>query len=451
MSDALRKHRILIIEDDPDGLRSVSEAMEDAGYTTEAASTAEAGIRLFGEQSFDAVLCDIRLPDADGTEALRRILAMNPSVPVLLMTAYGSVDSAVAAIKAGAYDYMLKPLDLADIQLKVARALEAHSLRRQVQFMSESFAGRYSAKTMIVVSPRMKALMEQVALVAGTNATVLILGESGSGKELVARALHADGKRAKSPFVAVNCGAFSETLLESELFGHEKGAFTGAVARHEGAFERADMGTLFLDEIGIAPMQVQLRLLRAIEQKEIVRVGGSRPVPVDARIISATNRDLEELAAEGVFLRDLLFRLQVVTLRVPPLRERPEDIRPLAGHFINESCREHGLEVGRVDESFYRKLESMPWPGNVRELRNAVESAVIMARAGELSARNLEFAAGRSAAVDISPGVSLGDIERHAISQALERHKGNRAAAAAELGISMRTVQRKIKEYALDF
>lgn len=441
---------ILVIEDDHDGRRSVAEAMEEAGYTAVTAATGANGIRLFQEQAFDAVLSDIRLPDLDGQKVQERLRAINAEVPVLLMTAYGTVSAAVAALKAGAYDYILKPLNLTDIQSKVAHAIENRRLRSQVSSLKKALCGR----TIIAASPGMLELLQQVKTVAATQATVLILGESGTGKELIARALHDGSPRAEQPFVAVNCGAFSESLLESELFGHEKGAFTGAINRHEGAFERAQRGTLFLDEIGIAPPAVQTRLLRVLEEREIMRVGGARPIPVDVRVISASNRNLDDLVAERTFRHDLLYRLQVVRLRIPPLRERPQDIRPLTDFFIAEACRLHGRHIDMVEDGFYKPLERHHWSGNVRELKNAVESAVVMANTSKLTAASLNLAEpGKHTptGVVIPPQMALADIERQALLQSLTRHTGSRNLAAAELGLSTRTIQRKIKEYDLPF
>ena len=442
--------RILIIEDDPDGRRSVAEAMEEAGYAVTTAATGKTGIRLFQEQTFNAVLSDIRLPDLDGQKVLERLRTINAAVPVLLMTAYGTVSAAVAALKAGAYDYVLKPLNLTDIQSKVAHAIENQCLRSQVSSLKKALYGR----EIIAVSRPMVELLRQVKTVAATQATVLVLGESGAGKELVARALHDGSTRAEGPFVAVNCGAFSESLLESELFGHEKGAFTGALNRHEGAFARAQGGTLFLDEIGIAPPAVQIRLLRVMEEREIIRVGGDRSIPVDVRVISASNRDLDDLVTERTFRHDLLYRLQVVTLYVPPLRERQEDIRPLADFFIAGACSRYGRHIDQVEDGFYKTLEGHPWSGNVRELKNAVESAVIMATTSHLTTASLNLTQPGErtpAGIIIPPQMTLAKIERQALLQSLERHTGSRNLAAEELGLSTRTIQRKIKEYDLPF
>ena len=444
------KSKILVIEDDPDGRRSVAEAMQEDGYAVKTAATGNAGIRLFQEQAFDAVLSDIRLPDIDGLQVLERLRAINAEVPVLLMTAYGTVSAAVAALKGGAYDYILKPLSLADIQSKVAHAIENRRLRAQVSSLKKALYGR----EIIAVSPGMLEVLRQVKAVAATQATVLILGESGTGKELIARALHDGSACADGPFVAVNCGAFSESLLESELFGHEKGAFTGALNRHEGAFERARNGTLFLDEIGIAPPAVQTRLLRVLEEREIIRVGGSRPIAIELRVISASNRNLDDLVAERTFRHDLLYRLQVVTLQVPPLRERREDIRPLADFFVSAAARLHGRHIDLVEDGFYQTLEHHPWSGNVRELKNAVESAVIMAATPRLTAASLNLsppAERNPAAMAIPAQMTMAEIERQALLQSLARHSGSCNLAAEELGLSSRTIQRKIKEYDLPF
>ncbi len=443
---------VLVIEDDPDGLRSIVDALESSGNKVISSSTGMEGVRLFGENDIDVVLSDIRLPDIDGMEVLARIKQLDSDAPVLLMTAYGTVSAAVAAVKAGAYDYALKPLDLDDIQAKTARAVETRLLRSQVSELKAALREQYPAR-IIARSGKMLQLLRQVKVVAGTQATVLIQGESGTGKELLARAIHLASARAEGVFAAVNCGAFSDSLLESELFGHEKGAFTGAASMHRGAFERANGGSLFLDEIGIAPPPVQARLLRVLEEREILRVGGNSSIPVDARIISATNRDLDKLVAEGKFRHDLLYRLKVVTLNIPPLRERKEDIRPLAEHFLATACANHGRYIESVDPCYYEVLEEHNWPGNARELNNVIESSVIMAENAKLSFRDLNLGRKDGGALEEAAGdhLSLSIIEKRAILQALTRHKGSRTLAAEELGVSTRTIQRKIKDYSLPY
>ena len=447
--------RILIVEDDPDGRRSVVEAIEDAGFTVQAAATGQAGVEAMRAGGFDAVLSDLVLPDIDGIEVLARIQALDASVPVIIMTAYGSVESSVRALKGGAYDYITKPLDLDDLQSKVARAVETHRLRREVVTLRRSLNEKFSSKAVVAQSPAMQEIMRQVETLAGTSATVLVTGESGTGKEVVARTLHYDGARASGPFVAVNCGAFAETLLESELFGHEKGSFTGAVSQHPGAFERASGGTLFLDEVGDAPRPVQVKLLRALEEREITRLGGQKSFKVDVRVISASNRDLSAMVRSGEFREDLFYRLKVVTLHIPPLRERREDIRPLADRFAAAAGAEHGRPVQRVAADFYDALERHDWPGNVRELRNVVEAAVVMSPDGVLRAGAVRFdnvrAEGDDGGLALPNHLTLAQIEREAIVRQLERFNGNRTLAAQALGLSRRTVQRKIQEHGLPF
>jgi DNA-binding NtrC family response regulator len=444
---------ILIVEDDPDGARSMTDAAEDAGFATVLAGTAAKGLECFREQTPDLVLTDLVLPDFDGIELLTRIKRINAAIPVMVMTAYGSVESSVKAMRAGAYDYVIKPLDLDDIQTKLRRAAETSRLRREVTTLTVSARARYTATTMIAESPAMRAVIHQIEAIADTTATVLIQGESGTGKELVARALHADSRRADAPFVAVNCGAFAESLLESELFGHEKGAFTGAFARHAGAFERADGGTLFLDEIGDAPPSVQVKLLRAIEEREIHRVGGRDPFAVNVRLVSASNKDLAERVAEGAFREDLLYRLNVVTLTLPPLRRRREDIRPLADRFIARAAADHGHTITGIDPAFYARLEAYDWPGNIRQLRNVIESAVLLASGPNLSAKalNLPGESASRVATGYPENLTLAAIERLVLEQTLTRCDGNRTLTAEKLGISTRTIQRKIKEHNLPF
>lgn len=445
-----QKPTMLLIEDDPDGRRSVADALTEAGYKVVAAECGCRGVELFGSREFDAVLSDIKLPDIDGMAVLAAVRSSERDVPVILMTAYGTVAAAVAALKAGAYDYILKPLNLDDLQSKVGHAIEAGRLRSQVASLKQELF----ARPIVAKSEKMLAILKQVRMVAPTRANVLILGESGVGKELVAHALHALSVNPKGPFVAVNCGAFVESLLESELFGHEKGAFTGATQMRSGAFERAHGGSLFLDEVGLASAQVQSRLLRVLEEREIMRVGGEKNIPVDVRIISASNRNLEDLVAEKAFRHDLLYRLQVVTINIPPLRERPGDIRPLAEHFISRACETHGRHIESVAPDFYAVLERQQWPGNVRELNNVIESAVIMAKSPQLKATDIKLIpqAQNPACPDLNKsGNTLADVEKETILNALQFHKGSRTLAARQLGISTRTIQRKIKDYDLPF
>jgi DNA-binding NtrC family response regulator len=454
----MKAPRILVIEDDTDGRRSVTEALRELGFEAACASDGTEGLRQFAAQPFDAVLTDLVMPNLDGIEVMRRAARINPSVPVLIMTAYGSVASAVEALKGGAYDYITKPLDLNDLHSKLSRAVETCRLRTQVAQLEQSVRERYTASSMVATAPAMREVVAQIEALAPTQATVLILGESGTGKELVARALHVDGKRRQGPFVAVNCGALAESILESELFGHEKGAFTGAATLHRGAFERAHGGTLFLDEIGNAPSSVQIKLLRVLEEREVMRLGGQAPVAVDVRVVSASNRDLDELVEAGEFRADLLYRLKVVTIQLPPLRQRREDVRPLADRFLAAACEEHGRSIAGVEPGFYEALEAFDWPGNVRQLRNTMEAAVVMAVRPQLRVSDLKLKTVGKVG-DEKPqtppaeadGKTLAVMEKEALIDMLRRCDGNRTLVAEKLGLSRRTIQRKIKEYELPF
>lgn len=457
----MSKSLVLIVEDDPDGARSVAEVVADAGFEAMVATRAEDGLYLFSHLKPAVLLTDLVLPDFDGVELMLRARRLDPQVPVLVMTAYGTVADSVRAMQAGAYDFLTKPLDLDELQAKLRRAAEASRLRHQVEQLARAAGSVSGAASILAVSPGMRRVLEQVAALADTQATVLVEGESGTGKELVARALHADSRRAAGPFVAVNCGAFTESLLESELFGHEKGSFTGATALHKGAFERADGGTLFLDEIGDAPAPVQVKLLRALEEREIRRIGGQAAFKVDVRFVFATNRDLDGMVADGNFREDLLYRVNVVSIRIPPLRERREDIRPLAERFVVEACERHGRRVASVAPEFYARLEQHDWPGNIRQLRNVVESAVLLTPTPDLKAEGLRLGP-KAAVVDVMvpdggsafvvpTGMTLEQIEREVLVQMLTRHEGNRTLTAEKLGLSRRTIQRKIQEHKLPF
>jgi len=450
----MRTVNVLIIEDDPDGRQSLKEAVEDMGCKVTAVENGADGVTSAVGGCYDVILCDLVLPDIDGLEVLSRVKKAGSEVPFVMMTAYGTVSTAVQALKSGAYDYLTKPLDLDEIQSKVKKASEVGCLREKVADLQAVVAGKYSSGSIIAEDNAMVEVIAQAHTLADTNTTVLVQGESGTGKELIARALHVDGSRGEGPFVAVNCGAFSESLLESELFGHEKGAFTGASSMRKGAFERADGGTLFLDEIGNAPRSVQVKLLRVLEEKEIMRVGGEKEIKTDVRVVSASNRILEDLAAEGEFREDLLYRLKVVTISIPPLRERPVDIRLLVNHFASEVSRENGRKLTSVDEDAYLVFESHNWPGNVRELRNVVESSVIMMQGSVLRAVDVRLerqSADECSDFAVPDGMNLDEIEKEVFLQFLGRNKGNKTIVAEKLGVSRRTIQRKIQEYDLPF
>lgn len=460
----MKPYSILIVEDDLDHARSLVNAIEDMGFTIILAPTGAEGIHAFKTGHIDVVLSDLVLPDISGLQVMEHIQQLDSEVPVLIMTAYGSIDSSVQAMRGGAYDYITKPLDLDEIEVKLKRATETSALRRKVKELSAETYGKWSSKYIVSESAPMQDVIRETLSLAQTNATVAIRGESGTGKELIARALHADGPRAPGPFVAVNCAAFPETLLESELFGHEKGSFTGAVAQHKGAFERAEGGTLFLDEIGDAPKSVQAKLLRVLEDREVRRVGGQQSFKVDVRLVSATNQDLEALVEEGEFRQDLLYRLQVVAIWIPPLRNRRADIKPLAERFLAMAQTEHGRKIMAIEPGWFEKLESYDWPGNVRQLRNVVEAAVVTAGENTLRTAALRLDGAKrmdadetQATVPLAGGASWEDgltleqIERRILEQTLRKLNGNRSLAADQLGISRRTIQRKIKDYNLPF
>jgi two-component system response regulator HydG len=451
MNEPDQKPRILLIEDDPDGRLSVSEALSESGYEVTAADCGLKGVELFGKQTFDAVLSDIKLPDIDGIQVLTRILKSEPEMPVLLMTAFGTITAAVEALKAGAYDYILKPLDLTDLQAKIAHAIETQSLRRQVSALKQELF----ARPIIAKSKQMLDVLSQIRTIAPTAATVLVLGESGTGKELIAQAIHQNSPRKNKRVVPLNARAVSENLVESELFGHVKGAFTDAVTDRVGAFEYADGGTLFLDEVGDMPMSTQIKLLRVLEEHQITRVGDHKPIKVNVRLVSATNRNLEETVERGEFRRDLYYRIKVVTVQLPSLRERREDIMPLVDHFRKQFAKRHGNPVKNISPAVSRKLFSYDWPGNVRQLRNAVETMVVLDMDGLLDVDDLPpemedipepqgtFGDGPSNLI----GQPLSEIERWAIEQTLKLTNGNREETARILGIGARTLYRKLDKY----
>jgi two-component system, NtrC family, response regulator HydG len=441
------KGRILVVDDDRAHMTMLVAMLGSWGYKVDTADDGAVAVARVRERAYDVVLTDVRMAEVDGIEALRRIKSYNPYLPVLIMTAYSSVDVAVQALKAGALDYLHKPLDFKELREGIERALE------QGRGLSRSLdVGDGSIQAMIGDSPPMRELGAMIRAVAPSEASVLILGESGTGKELVARALHEGSPRKARPLVTVNCAALAENLLESELFGHEKGAYTGAQRQRDGRFVQADGGTLFLDEIGEMAPALQAKLLRALQQGEVQRLGSDRPVRVDVRVLAATNRDLEAEVREGGFREDLYYRLNVIALRVPPLRERPEDIPLLARHFL-------GLFAERNRKTFRgfspRVMDLMlhyEWPGNVRELENVVERAVILAPGEMVTEADLPATLrGAGKAVDTPPpGQSLEDAEREAIVRTLEQVGNNKSEAARVLGVTRVTLRSKMKKFGLE-
>ena len=454
--------RVLVIDDDEAHAESLADGLEVDGYVCSVAHSGKEGVERMQEAEYDAVLTDLVMSDKSGLEVLKEAKALQPYAAVLLVTGHGSIESAVDAMRLGAEDYLTKPVKLGELRAKLAKAVEKVELiRNNRELMRENlelrrqFDKRFGIEGVLGHSAQMQRVFEILAQVAPTAATVLILGESGTGKELVARALHTASPRKQQNFVAVNCAALSEGLIESELFGHKKGAFTGALRDEPGRILYADGGTLFLDEVGDMPLATQAKLLRVLESREVTPVGGNEVHKVDVRIVAATNRDLRTMVEEGGFREDLLFRLQVVVLALPPLRDRIGDIPLLIDHFIGELSATHGRPVLGITPEARAVLVRYSWPGNVRELRNAIENMVLLSR-GEyldvedvpevvLSARERE---GGSGPFDLA-GRSLEEVEKELISANLDLMGGNRQKAAKVLGIGERTLYRKIKEYGL--
>lgn len=371
---------ILVVDDDISHCTILQALLRGWGYNVALANSGRQALEQVRERVFDLVLCDVRMAEMDGIATLKEIKALNPAIPVLIMTAYSSVETAVEALKTGALDYLIKPLDFDNLQATLEKALaHTHSIDAETPAVSASQFG------MVGKSPAMQHLLSEIALVAPSEATVLIHGDSGTGKELVARAIHASSARSEKPLVTLNCAALNESLLESELFGHEKGAFTGADKRREGRFVEADGGTLFLDEIGDLPLELQPKLLRVLQEREIERLGGSRTIPVNVRVIAATNRDLWQMVEDRQFRSDLFYRLNVFPLELPPLRDRPEDIPLLAKHFTQKMARHMNRAIDAIPTEALRQLMSWDWPGNVRELENVIERAVLLTRGNSLN------------------------------------------------------------------
>ncbi len=447
-----RKPSILIVEDDKHTRDGLCRAL-GRRYDVQPVESGERALDLLGGRGFDVLLSDVRMPGMDGLTLLQRARAHHPDMIAILLTAYGSVELAVEAMKSGAYDFLTKPVNLDHLDLLLQRALRSRDMESENLQLRQELDDKFGMESLLGTSPSMMALFDTIRQAAPTQATVLVHGESGTGKELVAHALHRLSTRAKGPFVAVHCAALSSNLLESELFGHEKGAFTGALARRRGRFEMADGGTMFLDEISEIDASVQVKLLRVLEERAFERVGGDSPVEVDIRLIAATNKDLRKLLAEGTFREDLFFRLDVVNIALPPLRERQGDVPLLCGRFIQEFSAKNGKAVTGITPDAMALLEGYRWPGNVRELRNTIEKMVVLARGDRLTTRDIppviRAEAGEAPAVSRPAAAteSLADTERSLILQALRKHDGNRTLAAQALGISRRTLHRKLRQY----
>jgi DNA-binding NtrC family response regulator len=445
--------RILIVEDEVNIRSALQTILEKLGHQVRSAATGEDALTLLREGGYDLAITDLKMPGMDGVELLRRIKEAWPRTEVVVMTAYGSVETAVEAMRLGAYDYLTKPLDRDRLPVVIEKALERHFLSAENERLRERLETRTQFEQMIGESEAMQRIYRLVEMVAAGDVTVLLTGESGTGKELVARAIHHKSPRAAGPFVSLNCGALPEQLFESELFGYEKGAFTGAMGTKAGRFELADGGTLLLDEVGELSLKSQVDFLRVLETKEFRRLGGTKLVKVDARIIAATNRNLEDAVREGAFREDLYYRLNVVPIKLPPLRARAEDIPLLVDCFLREFAAKHQRSPKEVSREALRLLRIYPWPGNIRQLRNVIERLVVTVREAVVQPEHLpeEVQAGEQGVrtLVVTLGTPLEDIEEEVIRRTLAEVTNHREKAAQLLGISLRALHYKIKEYGI--
>jgi DNA-binding NtrC family response regulator len=442
--------RILIVDDEANARAALSEILREEGYSTETAADGFKALGKLEEFQPDVVLTDLKMPGLDGIGLMEKAQATRSDATFVVMTAFGSISNAVEAVKKGAYNYLTKPLDFSVLAVVVERAVERSRLLQENSRLRDRLRERNAFGHVIGSHPSMVKLLRLVEQVAPSRASVLILGETGTGKELIAEMIHRASPRGKAPLVRLNCAALSESLLESELFGHEKGAFTGAIVRREGRFELAAGGTVFLDEVSEIPLPTQVKLLRFLQERTFERVGGNETLKVDVRILAASNRDLRERIAEGLFREDLYYRLNVVTLEIPPLRERVSDIPELAVFFLRRYAQENGKRIESFSDEALRALAGYGWPGNVRELENAVERAVVLCDGPRVEARHLPASIHAQAPADVLPsipGTTIYDLERFAILRTLEACKGSTSKAATILGISPRKIQYKLHEY----
>jgi two-component system, NtrC family, response regulator len=450
------KDRILIVEDD-DGLRQVTQVqLEREGYETSSALSAEVALPILEKSSQQLVIVDLHLPGMSGLDLLKRIRMDYPETAVIVMTAFGTVQTAVAAMRAGAYDYLAKPIHPYELKAIVKRSLEHHRLLQEVQVLRSALDRKYGFEEIIGSSEVLLASLDVAARMASTDATVLISGETGTGKELVAKAIHVRSNRRNRPFMAINCGAIPRELLESELFGHLKGSFTGALTHKKGKVEMADGGTILLDEIGEMPLDLQVRILRLIQEREIEKIGATAPTKVDVRIIAATHRNLSTMVKQGAFREDLYYRLLVVPIRLPPLRERTGDIEELVQHFFVRSRAKHNRPDLAMNPKLLRYFLEYSWPGNVRELENAVERMILLSQSAELTEADLPdfLQPGSAQGTGSSPqlperAVNLEEMEKQMILQALKECGGNQTRAARHLGISRRTLAYRLEKYGV--
>jgi len=444
---------ILVVDDEETMTESLAAWLREDGYSVDVASSGREAIEKARAREYALYFVDLKMPGGlDGIETMMEIRKLQPRASVIVITAYATVDTAITAMKEGAQEYVVKPCHPQEISLLVERIVRVKNLERENAILRRKLTRQYRFHDLVSKNSRMAAVFELAREVASQRSTVLVQGESGTGKELLARAIHYSGDRGSGPFVAVSCAALAETLLESELFGHEKGAFTGATAQRKGKFELAHGGTLFLDEIGEISQKVQVDLLRVLQERRFFRVGGGEEVEVDVRVIAATNRDLAREVREGRFRDDLFYRLNVIDIRIPPLRERREDVPLLAQEFLDRLSHELGREVTGISDEALRLLMDHDWPGNARELENAIERALVTCKSGVLTADDLAFlrsAAAPSGALTLPAGLTLQDLERRYVAVTLQRTQGNVKAAAEALGIDRSTLYEKIKKYEI--
>ncbi len=444
---------VLVVEDEEKLRRVIELRLESEGFDVAQAASAEAALPLAGRA--DLILSDLRLPGMDGMELLQLLRRQNSMAPVILMTAHGSVNAAVEAMKTGAADFLEKPFSLDHLVAIVRKAVEVRSLRDENRKLKEELGRRYEIGNIIGHSQAMQDIFATILRVAPTRATVLLAGESGVGKDLFARAIHHNSPRADKPMVKINCTALPENLMESELFGYERGAFTGALNSKPGKFEQADHGTVFLDEIGDVPTHIQVKLLRVLQEREFERLGSNKTQHIDVRVIAATNRDLRAALEEGTFREDLYYRLNVVPLEIPPLRERRDDIPWLAEHFVKKLSPDTGSRVEGITEAALQKLMGYDWPGNVRELENVIERSLVMARADQLDAADIRLDTGRGARVasgdfSLPPGMTLDQYEQEIIKQALKKADGNKSQAARLLGLTRNALRYRLGQMGIE-
>lgn len=452
--------KILIVDDEMIVRNFLAETLRRKNLDVTTAENGQKAISILKDQSFDLVITDMKMPDITGIDVLRKVKELSPSTIVVVITAFGSIENAVEAMRLGAFNYLIKPFSPDTIEAIIEKAREHLSLVEENHYLRQQVSGGSgeSGGAVIGESPIMKKVLENVKMIAQSNASVFITGESGTGKEVIASAIHNSSPRANRPFIKVNCAAIPETLIESEFFGHEKGAFTGANAKRLGRFELANGGTLLLDEVTEIPPLLQAKLLRVIQEQEFERVGGTKPVKVDVRLISTSNRDIKEAIANKVLREDLYYRLNVVPIHLPPLRERREDILPLATYFLEKMCKENHKSGKQFDDAAKQKLQAYAWPGNVRELANIIERAVVMDAGGVITPSSLYIEGGQEA-LPTSPiplnnhgaalpvGITLQELEKRFIIETLQAQNNNRTKTAEVLQISIRTLRNKLQEY----